>query len=350
MYSIHIMGRGCRTKVIKQNVSGVDQKELSEIFGQLVGDRDSLDPDIVIDKFTKLTTSVERMSKLMSSFSKSIYGKVLSLDPHVGMYKRNMEGWIADCNHLLGNTEGQMVDRYLSAKDHKIVHDCIHICGKLSRYKKCIQHNDNLSDTFLKSSKTKDLCIFPFCDFDIKFLYVYGDVDESVRKYILLFLNMVFNTTYDISQIIMTPDLDIEKLSSVIVTAISESKKMIPRANKAFKCIEESVELLKGNFSNYYHDFVVSKDPSTIITSFLVDCQSNAKDRGDKVDVELARQFMRITSFYRKRSAGKINDPRISQLLDILDSNFKMLNMKDDQEDSDDDKSDEDTKHADEKK
>lgn len=343
------MGRGARTKIIKQNITGVDQKELNDIFGQIVGDRNSLDPDIVNDKYNKLITSVDRISKLMGSFNKSIYGKVLCNDPRVELYKSNINGWIEDCKSLLDNQEGQMVDRYLSGKNHKVVNDCIHMCSKLSRFKKCIQHNDNLSDSFLKSSKTKDLCIFPFCDFDIKFLYVYGNVDDSVRKYIMIFLNMIFNTTYDISQIVVTPDVDIEKLSDIIVRAISESKKMIPRAGKAFRKIEESVEMLKNNFANYYEDFVASKDPSTIITSFLSDCERNAKDQGDKPDLELARQFMRITAFYRKRSAGRINDPRVNQLLDILDANFKMLNVKDDSDEEAGDDSEQESDNNSEK-
>ena len=74
-----------------------------------------------------------------------------------------------------------------------------------------------------------------------------------------------------------------------------------------------------------------------IITGFLSDCQDSSKDDGESVDIELARQFMKITAFYRKRSAGKINDPRVNKLLDILDTTFKQLNIDNAESDSSDD-------------
>ena len=82
---------------------------------------------------------------------------------------------------------------------------------------------------------------------------------------------MLFNTTYDIYQIITSPDIDISEFSDIIVDSIKQARKMIPRANKAFKKIEESVELLKDNFQNYYKDFITTKNPTIIIENFILD-------------------------------------------------------------------------------
>ena len=137
---------------------------------------------------------------------------------------------------------------------------------------------------------------------------------------------MLYNTTYDVYQIITSPDIDISKFSDIIVQSIQQAKKMIPRANKAFKKIEESVELLKNNFQNYYKDFITTKNPTIIVENFILDV---SKENTGELDLDLARQFKKIVMFYQKKSQGKIKDPRINQLFEMLNKNFDMLNVKD---------------------
>ena len=151
---------------------------------------------------------------------------------------------------------------------------------------------------------------------------------------------MLYKTSYEIYEIITSPDIDISKFSDIIIQSIQQAKKMIPRANRAFRKIEESVALLKNNFQNYYKDFVSTKNPTIILENFILDC---SKEYGDDVDLELARQFKRIVMFYQKKSQGKIKDPRINQLFEMLNKNFDMLNVKDTdvKEDSSDDEIDE---------
>ncbi len=137
---------------------------------------------------------------------------------------------------------------------------------------------------------------------------------------------MLFKTTYDIYEIVTSPDIDISKFSDIIIQSIQQAKKMIPRANRAFRKIEDSVELLKNNFQGYYKDFISTKNPTIILENFILDC---SKENGDDVDIELARQFKKIVMFYQKKSQGKIKDPRVNQLFDMLNKNFDMLNVKD---------------------
>jgi hypothetical protein len=318
-------GQGSKVKVIKQNI---DQQGLSEMFNQLLGDEKSLDINIIKDKYTRLKTDIERIYKLLESFKNTIYNKVLNDQHNIDIYRKNIDGFITDCKEIFPEnlTDGEIVRFYKNIKEHKIVKDCIHICKNLIIYKKYIEDNDNLSDIFIKSSKTHDLVIFPFCNFDIKFIYTIVKVDDSIKKYLLIFMNMLYNTSYDIYQIITSPDIDISKFSDIIVESIKQARKMIPRANKAFKKIEESVELLKDNFQNYYKDFITTKNPTIIIENFILDV---SKENSSEIDLDLARQFKKIVMFYQKKSQGKIKDPRINQLFEMLNKNFDMLNVKD---------------------
>lgn len=328
------MGRGgsFRTKVVKQNI---DQDGMGDMFNQLLGDERSLDLNIIKDKYMKLKTNVERMYKLLESFKKTIYIKVLNNIPNITTYIKNIDGFIEDAKSVFPEDidDKDIIRFYLNVKEHKVVKDSIHICKNLIIYKKFIENNEDLSDSFIRSSKNREIKIFPNCDFDIKFLYSFSKIDDSIKKYILIFLNMLYNTTYDIYQVITSPDVDISKFSEIIISSIAQAKKMVPRAGKAFKKIEESVELLQSNFGGYYKDFISTKNPSIIIENFILDC---SKEQGENVDLDLARQFKKIAMFYKKKSAGKIKDPRINQIFEMLDKNFAMLNIKEDENISDD--------------
>lgn len=336
------MGRGNnKIKIVKQNI---DQQGMADMFNQLLGDEKSLDINIIKDKYTKLKTNVERIYKLLDSFHNTIYVKVINNTFDTGLFKKNIKGFVEDCKSLCIENipDDKVVRHYKMMKENKIIKDCIHICKNLIRYKKYIEDNDNLSDSFIKSSKMHEFVIFPFCNFDIKMIYTHIKLDESITKYLLIFLNMLYKTTYEIYEIITSPDIDISKFSDIIIDSIQQAKKMIPRANRAFKKIEDSVELLKNNFQNYYKDFVSTKNPTIILENFILDC---SKENSEDVDIELARQFKRIVMFYQKKSQGKIKDPRINQLFDMLNKNFDMLNVKDTdivQDDSDNDNDDED--------
>lgn len=328
------MGRGgvFKTKVIKQNI---EQDGMAEMFNQLLGDEKSLDINIIKDKYMKLKTNVERVYRLLESFKKTIYIKVLANMSNIALYIKNIENFIEDAEHVFPESidDKDIKHFYLHVKEHKIIKDCIHICKNLIIYKKYIENNEDLSDSFIKSSKNREINIFPFCDFDIKYIYSFSKIDDSIKRYILIFLNMLYNTTYEIYQIITSPDVDISKFSEIIINSISQAKKMIPRAGRAFKKIEESVDLLQNNFEGYYKDFISTKNPTIIIENFILDC---SKEQNDDVDIELARQFKKIAMFYKKKSAGKIKDPRINQIFEMLDKNFAMLDVKEGDVSSDD--------------
>ena len=321
-------GRG-RTKVITKTQ---DQDDIGEMFNQLLGDEKSLDIEIIKDKYLKLKYNVEKVYKLLLSFKKSMLLKSLKNSHNVDTYVKDLDNFVDDCKSIIPDDldDSKLLKHYLSIKDNKVINDCITICKNLIRYKKYIEDNENLDDSFIKNNKNRELIIFPFSNFDIKFIYQFAKIDNSVKKYTLIFLNLLYNATYDIYNIVTSPDIDISKFSNVIVSSISNAKKMIPRANKAFKKIEESVDLLQNNFNGYYKDFITSRNPGIIIENFILDC---GKTAGDNVDMDLARQFKSIAMFYKKKNSGKIKDPRVSQIFELLDKNFSKLDLNNDDDD-----------------
>lgn len=319
-----------KVKVIK---SSVDVKDLNEVFGQMFGQGQNMDFEIAMDKLNKLRSNMSRVSKLLESFDKTILSKVLEQTEEISRYKKALRDFSSDCKQIsewseFGRNPTEVGIFYKQCKESKTVADCISMCRVLNKFKKSLE--EEISDDFIKSQSTKDLILFPFCELDIKFLYVYGNVDDSVKKYIMVFLSIILKSTKEIYEVITSPDIDIDKISKIVVDVIASTKKMLPRCGKAFAKLESSMELLKKNFSDYYKDFLSTKDQSTIITNFISDCTREEMDRSDesgKSDIELTRQFMEITNFFRKQSAGKVKDPAIAQILEFLDRQFESLNI-----------------------
>jgi hypothetical protein len=124
----------------------------------------------------------------------------------------------------------------------------------------------------------------------------------------------------DVYRTITSPDVDVAEFSKSIIASITQVKKQIPRCERAFAKIEASVSLLEGNFDGYYKDFVQSQNPSTIIESFVIDVSNTGG-----ADMQTTRQFRKIIDYYRRATQGKIKDPKIKKVFDMLNSNFSAM-------------------------
>ena len=96
-------------------------------------------------------------------------------------------------------------------------------------------------------------------------------------------------------------------------------KKQIPRCNKAFGIIADSVKMLETNFKSYYKTSVEAENPSIIIESFIVDVSMKQKS-----NAEVTRQFRKIIMHMKRKSTNN-NDPRVKKLFSILNNQFSMM-------------------------
>jgi hypothetical protein len=66
---------------------------------------------------------------------------------------------------------------------------------------------------------------------------------------------------------------------------------------------------------------MISKNPTSILESFIVDVSKNQKG-----STKLKWQFMQIVNFYRKNSAGKVaKDSNLKYIFDTLDVKLDQL-------------------------
>lgn len=336
------MGRGKKTiKVVKQS-TGINEDEIADLFAQLAGDPTKLDPEIVKDKYTRLKNNIERCAKILTKFKEVILDRIETkkgIDPFYDQEVKEFMKFVDISKDVIQeepSTPEQMIHIYKSLKESYVVEQYLLLCKTLMKNSDSIKDKNNMNDTFIKSYPGTEFNIFPFAKINFKFLFSHlleentdnvQELDEA-KTYILLSLNMLYITTYDIYQLISSPDIDIDKLSEVVILAIASARKQIPRCDKAFKVISNSFDMLKGNMNEYYKAFVATSNPTIILENFIMDLSKKPA-----VSTDVLLQFKKIAMFFRKKADSRPKDPRLETIFGTLDKIMKI--MDDDEEKKD---------------
>lgn len=332
------MGRGRKQFKTIQTGGGIDldQEELMSMFQQLTGDPSKLDPEIVKDKYERLKNSIQRCNKLLRKFKSAILDRLttkVGKDPFFDYEVRNLIDYVDRADAYVDEevNDTNIIYIYQAMKESFVVEEYLKVCKALRQGEDCIKDRTNLSDTFIKRAVGEELFIFEFSKINFKHLFTHilaeniSDKKElaDAKTYILLTFNMLYITTQDIYNIVSSPDVDIDKLSELIVQAIGAAKKQIPRCDKAFRLIENSVDLLKNGMSSYYKDFVASGNPVVIFENFINDLSGDLH-----IDTQTMGQFKRIIFHFRKRAESM---PKQSAKLDgVFQTLDKIMSMMDD--------------------
>lgn len=179
----------------------------------------------------------------------------------------------------------------------------------------CLDLENNMSNRFIVKTNL-DTKILSFSCLDFKMLY---DAYDNLDMLILTALRITYLTANEIYKIFISPDIDIDKLISAFRDKLKSMKNVIPGCDKAFKCLEKSLKLLKNNFSNYYKKFMVTNNPGIIFETFLADVAE--KNKGDPT---IMVQFKKITAFIKKNMPVEVrNNPQVGKLWDISDKLFE---------------------------
>lgn len=298
-------------KQYKTITSGVDidQSELLDMFQQLTGDPTKLDPDIVKDKYERLKNDIIRCNKLVLKFKEAILDRLhtkIGMDPFFDREVRQLVEFVNQVNEYIEvDIEDNLVHIYQALKDSFAVEEYLKVCKALRQGEDCIKDRCSLSDKFIKRSVGEDFYVFDFAKINFKHLFTHileenfpeKDELDGCKQYILVMCNMLYITTQDIYSIVTSPDVDIDKLSELIIKAITAAKKQVPRCDKAFRLIENSVDMLKNGMSSYYKDFVASGNPAVIFENFINDISSDLH-----IDTTTLGQFKRIIFHFRKQA------------------------------------------------
>lgn len=350
-----------KVKIIK---STLKNKGIVELFNSMTG-VGAVNLEIVIPKLyemTKVLTSLETVFKNLSerdfciaTASKDItswytnIGKVYmpeTLKGSLEFYKSVLEATNVGANTSIA--DNSIIDKlqeyikkqtpefiqvysddYNIFKKSDIINTYMTICGNLKPYesnlKPATSDNNNNGNVgkFIEQMQGSEFIPFNIITrFNFIPLFINPETHENVKKYLMKILQKVYELTHRIYSHMITPDIDVNEFAEIIRDSITDVRKKIPRCNRAFNKIEESMDLLKSNFNDYYKDFAVTKNPSSIITQFVKDVSEKTKG-----DAKLAFEFSRIVAYYNKLSEqnGTAQDPQVKGLFTKLTSTINQL-------------------------
>jgi hypothetical protein len=319
--------------------STLKNKDINGLFNDMLGDGVA-PPNIAYNKYITLKESLLKLITVLENFSKGGFVKsykeyeiplaeilVFAQKGKEEINKFMPEPPFNEMQILMGfqQTDLKIIkdfsDTYKKAKTLDIVTMSVKTCNRLIAHRKHILNKDengkNKPDgSFINKEPGSNFQLLPFSTFNFKEAFTRVDMTEHYRNYILMTLSMVYETTYAIYRVYTSPDWDPVVFKEIMSSNIKVVRKQMPRCDKAFKKIEDSLDMLETNMDLYYMDFVSTKNPSIMLENFVNDVASD----NASTDPETARQFRTIIAHYKKISTGKINDPRIQSLFDQVNN------------------------------
>jgi len=359
--------RGTRVSVAQKSMK---DPELISMFHQMVG-VDDPDPNIVIPKYERIyknaSTVVQLLDKFVSSpvseeFEPEFPSGFEQIRQFVNKSQKALEKLrLEENDNILSGTElhtinsdpsklsefwnsagaryktSELKKKYSTLKTCELINEIVMIARSLKQAlmletsrshstKHDLEDRSALSPRFIIRSEGDYLTLFNFTNLDFKQLLISDTMNDDYKKYILLMLHIIYNRSIEIVKDITDPDIDVDKFSELIINNIDTMRAHIPRCDKAFDKIKQSVGMFRENFGTYYKDFVVSQNsnPGIIVENFVLDVANS-----NKADMTTAHQFRQIVIFYQNKMNGKkIKDPRVQNMLKLVGQNLDILENK----------------------
>lgn len=300
---------------IKQSLG---DESLTSLFQQLLGS-DRPDAEVVRPKYTRLAILIKSIANIFQSFHDDVFSITY---PDMESQSNSIIKFTERLNALkltVPDKDDELVDGYVTLKKCEEVSMLLEICKTLIQNKSSIENGE--SDIgWVNRLPGLTFYPFPFSTINLKSIWVDDRTTTQIKKYIVMVCKVLLKKTHSIYEDITSADIDVSKFSELIMSAIAQVKKQIPRCESAFSKIEDSIGLLNKNFTGYYKDFVQTQNPASIMESFVFDVANN-----NNVDVKTTFQFRKIIAYYQKKTNGTIKDPRIKKVFDLLSSNLGIL-------------------------
>lgn len=326
-----------RVKVKKIKMPIGKDEDIAEMFNQMLG-AGSINMTIAWPRYRRIKSLVENLVKLFEMLNKSPFmeknADFAVQRSEISKFCANAKTQIdimfdmdfSDYEWNLNLVEDDLKNKFSEAYDRMKKSDLINtfviMCSNLAVYKKYISDVSKLNHKFITSMAGAEWDPFPFTSLNLKYIFSLNNIGENTIRFFMIVLNKAFELGYQLYKEISSPDIDVDQFVEIIMNSMKEIKKRpeLSRCRKAFQKIEDSVNLLKDKFGNYYRDFISTKDSTIIMQHFIIDVSKSAD-----ADTETTRQFRQIINYYRKIAQEQITNPRVKMLFDRVNESFKEL-------------------------
>ena len=183
----------------------------------------------------------------------------------------------------------------------------------------CLENSSKLSADFIVNADGDFVQMFKFSELSLKYMFISDLMKPEISIYLLKVLQLLYNKMTSIVNKVTTADIDTGRFSEMLLGSIGDLKKVIGGCDDAFSEISGSIDLLKGNFNNYYFDMVSSGSPSILMENFLLDVAQKNKQNPKTIV-----QYRKIVEFYRAQSRNRPPDPKAEKLFSLLAQNIDL--------------------------
>ena len=259
------MPRGGKVRLKKALPKGTTQEDvnsLNSMFDQLTGVQEA-DPDIIRPKYVELKNNIAKLYKVYTilidfeGFSKAFPNYKGNLAETKKFFKGILEKFSIDPSVVEDEKKYEEMDKteinalYKVLKESNEVKTIVVASGNLNHYKRNLCDEKNLTDDFIKREPGVNFTPIPFCLIDLKHIWASEKCSSQVKKFLLTILSKTYIIGFEIYDNVTGPNIDIKKFSTVLVESIKAIRKQVPRCDKAFDMISDSVSMLEGNFKGY---------------------------------------------------------------------------------------------------
>ncbi len=318
---------------IKQLKKAVGDVNISGMFEEMMGLKDA-EPEIVIPKFVFIRNSIRYVYRVLNQFCNLLsadfpmynaafdeirsYTENMNISVCISIDQEEKEETYKNC------TKEEINGLYRKLKENVYVRNLIILCSKLKRYEASFSDQNNLKENFVNQEPGLTFKLFDFSSLDLKALWASDRIKPAVKRYVLMVLATLYKHTHAIYKCVTSPDVDVEKFTQLLVNAIGELKKQpeLHRCTNAFRRIEQSIQLLKDKFDDYYRESVASENADMLVMNFIVDVSNQGG-----ANASLAREFRTIIKYMHKVSnkSGKAKDPNVQKIFTMLNNNFTLM-------------------------
>ncbi|WRY69393.1 pH339R [African swine fever virus] len=323
--------------------STVKNKNVMNLFHEIIGSKGNINFSIVWPKFKKIKQSVyeyistlsvlekasvmqnfEEDKKMLELFVQKLWAAYEGYFKYPEIEKYEVDGQV-NFNLVPQYVLEKFSQLYRSRINSELVTLILNSCAFLSKYNDYILKKDPYILTI-----TPGLCFSPIPNFeDLNFKYLYNSDKNSQhdKDFIMFILYKLYTAALGVYNAISIPDIDVEDLENIILSSVSQIKKQIPRCKDAFNKIESSVHLLRKNFNTYYSDYVGSGyNPTIIMEQYIKDISQDSKN----ISPRISYQFRTIIKYYRDMIATKHQtmDPQVLNLVKHVEKKLDMLDRE----------------------
>jgi hypothetical protein len=295
-----------RTKKVKG--SDFDMGELNEMFNQMLG-TSNINLEYAWPRFQRIRKHSSRIVEIIRQIATS---KLVE-----AYYPQDGQDLDAFCDaasaHIAGLCEVTLNLTSVTAEEHKAFSEVYYnmqrsqlieyvakLCSQLRQYEKHILAG---SCAFILKIPGLEWYPIPFSKINFKALYSAPGVGATTIAWITNTFRDLYAEVKQLCIELQTPNIDISKFSEIIIGSLERIQKepQLSRCGAAFKKIRESVDLLKGNFGQYYSDFVsTTADGSAgngfiIMEHFIADVSKSTPS-----SPKLKREFAVIVKYFYK--------------------------------------------------